>query len=239
MIKIGLCLILLISFLSFSLSAYDTPVFLAALRELQENVLPEDNSYKLHTIDVAWKGVNGASKYICHTTCSGLLDAVFMHSYGIESKDLKNWFGIYHPRSKEYYNTILDQNGFKKILKAQDILPGDILAIRFLSQSPNASDATGHVMVVNARPEAIKGIEPLLADTQQWSVEIIDCSRHPHGKTDSRYVNHITGIGKGTIRIYTDLQGEIVAYAWSLSQDSTLQQANERPIVAGRLTKFL
>lgn len=211
---------------------------LADAQLMQENVLPADNTYRNKDIEVIWKGDNGATKYICHADCSGLVDALFEHAYGFSKDELKQWIGgKRRPLSKHFFDTIIAERGFAFIEKIDDALPGDIIAIKFAS----GENDTGHTMLINEKPKLIESLPPLIENTKQWIVNIIDSTTHPHGPTDTRYINskdHHNGIGKGNVRIYTDSNNRLVGYSWSTSSASTFIRKMDRPIAVGRLTRM-
>jgi hypothetical protein len=64
-----------------------------------------------------------------------------------------------------------------------------------------------------------------------------DCSKSPHGKSDSRYAadgSEYSGLGKGLFRLYTDKKGKIVAYSWSTGNPKPGFDPYENPVVVGR-----
>jgi hypothetical protein len=57
---------------------------------------------------------------------------------------------------------------------------------------------------------------PIVAGTQQFAISVIDSNEEYVGSDDSRLAdpsNKIRGLGRGTIRIYVDTNGEIVGWA--------------------------
>lgn len=208
---------------------------LADAQQLQENVLPEDNSYRHKNIDVSWKGSNGVLKYMCHADCSGLIDALLEHSYGYTKEELQTWIGgKRRPLSKHYYDTIAAEKGFSKIDKLSDAKPGDFIAIKF----PPDNEDTGHIMIIAALPQLREASAPIVEHTKQWTIVVIDSTTHGHGPTDTRYKApkiFQEGIGKGSIRIYTDASNTPVGYTWSLLDVSEFKDNKDRPFVIGRL----
>jgi hypothetical protein len=222
-------------FIQFSLFAQ---THLDDLRILQENVLPENNSYTDSKSIVHWKGFNNATQYICHTNCSGLVDALLIHSYHLDRKELHRWIGGQHhaPKAKDYYDVINQQKGFSKITNINNIAPGDFIAIKFLPGAKNAAHDTGHIMVVNAAPIAMEKPNEQMPNAKHWSVEIIDCS-HGHGKNDTRFYDEKfhPGIGKGHFALFADAQGTIIGYSWSNAPHSHFYGSTQRPLEVGRL----
>ena len=187
------------------LEADEIPRHLVDLRQLQENVLPQDTSYRHKNREVKWKGDNGATKYICQTDCSGLIDRLLEHTYGITEKRLKDWLGgRFRPLSRNYYQAIIEQNRFEHIENIKQIRPGDFIAIKFLPGSGDREHDTGHTAVVNAYPVLKAASSKQNPNLQLWSINIIDCS-HGHGKSDTRYHDgrYWPGIGKGDFGLYT------------------------------------
>ena len=91
-------------------------------------------------------------------------------------------------------------------------------------------------MLVAATPQKRTASKPFLDNTDQWEVTIIDSSKSGHGKTDTRHNDDGTfrqGIGKGTLRLYTTKQGEIVGYSWSTVGASDFYGPGERNLVVG------
>lgn len=214
------------------------PKHLIDVRHLQEGVLPQDNSYVPHGIDVKWKGF-GSDKYVCHTSSSGLIDALLMHSYSMTHKRLDAWLGnIEYHRAASYFDAIYNGKEFTIITGINEVKPGDIIAIKYLP----CAEGSGHVMIVDSKPVSREAMHPDVEGAYQWTLSVIDCSREGHGPTDSRNLHplHLQGIGKGTFRIYTTFRGEIIGYTWSTEPDSVFYDQYSTPIAIGRLsTHFL
>jgi hypothetical protein len=187
---------------------------------------------------VAW-GSNGSGAY-SHTDCSGFTNALFEHTYGFDHDYMKKWLDMDSkktgPTASKYYASIMAQRGFRHIKRISDVLPGDILAIYYPSDKSN----TGHVMVIAESPQKIRGGQPLVDGTEQWQVVIIDSSKSPHWKGDTRWKSEkykYDGLGKGILRLYSDNNGEVAGYAWSLSPKSEFHSTKERPLAAGRFDR--
>lgn len=207
---------------------------LQELRVLLYGVLPADNSYRNKHRIVGWRGFHGSQKYICHTDCVGLLDSLLLHTYRLSRHDLKEWIGLARPRATSYFSAITEENKFRLIPNIKDLLPGDILAVKFRPGMHN----NGHIMIVDGPAEMIKSRAPIVENTIQWKVPIIDCTGSPHGSKDTRFItkgSHTSGVGKGILRVYTDEAGLIVGYSWSCNPKSAFYGADDRPMVAGRL----
>lgn len=183
-----------------------------------------------------WKGY-GSTRAISRTDCSGFIDELFAHTYGFMPDYMQQWLGgKYRPTAAGYYAAIIDQRGFIRIRKVRDVLPGDIIAVSY----PYDKNNSGHVMLVAAAPEKIAPAESMIEGTGQWKVVVIDSSRSPHGKNDTRRTgdgrNH-GGLGKGAVRIFTDAGGEVAGYTWSLGPKSEYHAVKERPLAIGRFDR--
>src|SRR6185295_6899062 len=202
---------------------------------LLSNVSPENNSYRHRPSTVRIKGINGAASYECHTDCSGLIDALFHYSYGYTEKDFERWLRKRRALSSSYFRAINNQRGFMRITHIQNILPGDLLSYKL----PPGSRNFGHVMIVDELPRHLTGeTAPVIEGTIQWAVPIIDCTGKGHGITDSRHLKKDlfhSGIGKGEFRLYTNAEGLIVGFSWSLSPTTKFYDNQSRPLVVGRL----
>lgn len=219
---------------SFSLLNSESPRHLEKLLLLEEEVLPENASYIHGHGTVTWKEENGED-YVCHADCSGLLSAVLRHCYGYTHQELKEWIGGEpRPKAKNYFDAIMAENRFKRVTHIQDLLPGDILAVKDLTGAKNRS----HVMVAVGIAEERKSTAPLIENSRQWTITIIDSTTSPHGKQDTRHQpdnKFRQGIGKGIFRVYTDLSEHIIGFTWSESSSSVYHNVSTRPIVVGRL----
>ena len=188
--------------------------------------------YQHGTQTVTWKGVKGATSYAGYADCSGFLLALLGQTYGVTGTDYKQWTGSTRPNAGMIHDYVQKNIRFARIQKLTDTLPGDVIAIKYMDPASNSS---GHIAVIDGAPQQITALNPIVPNTKQWSVRIIDSTENPHGAGDSRQSasGSFTGIGTGTMRIYTDLNNTIVGYSWSVSKYSTLFQ-QQRDLVVGR-----
>jgi hypothetical protein len=198
--------------------------------------ITHSNTSYMHTKDfsgVTWKHF-GSPISQSRTDCSGFVDELLMHTYGFTPNYMKHWLGgDARPKASGYYAAIIDQRGFTHIKKVSDIKAGDIIAISY----PYGKSDSGHVMIVASPPEKISQIKPLIDQADQWMVLIIDSSKSPHWKPDTRWdgATSYDGLGKGPLRIYSKDDGDIAGYTWSLSPKSKFNSRQDHPIAAGRL----
>ncbi|CAN5244723.1 hypothetical protein BH09SUM1_BH09SUM1_10320 [soil metagenome] len=208
-----------------------SPLTLA--RAAEKDIPAENTKYRHEPTTVTWKGIDGATENTCFADCSGFLNEVLKHAYNIDDAALANWLGSRRPVARLYHDAIVEEKGFNQITHIKDIKPGDIAAIKF----PPGGTVTGHVMIVNAKPTPRKPTAPLLADSKQWNLEIIDSTSKPHIPDDSRAgAEKHTGLGHGVIRLYGDKDGRIIGYSWSTAENSPVVMPEDRHFVVGRLT---
>jgi Concanavalin A-like lectin/glucanases superfamily/Thrombospondin type 3 repeat len=172
----------------------------------------------------------------------------------LTSTILKGWWGSKNPNSVIYYNQIVQENHFTRVWNIDDILPGDLHVINAIDQSN-----TGHLSIIEGCPVPLAvPINPVVADTTQYAVGVVDATRSAHGcaisalTADTRWVPNNpaipcsgggitdTGAGRGTMRFYAispGLQGAgtVTGYAWSLTSGSHYyDQASGRLHAIGR-----
>jgi hypothetical protein len=207
-------------------------------QELVKGLRPENTSYRHRPTTVRWKGVDGARDYESHTDCSGFLNELFKRAYGLTGKALAEWLGAKRPLARHYYDAIVKNRRFRRVERLADALPGDVIAIRYKPGDPdNVDNNTGHVLLITGAPRARRGSAPLVRDTLQWEVTVIDQSRSGHGPTDTRHRpggKSVQGLGQGVLRIYTQPSGAVAGYTWSTLSGSKFRDRKDRDLVIGR-----
>ncbi|MBI4469270.1 MAG: HYR domain-containing protein [Acidobacteria bacterium] len=155
---------------------------------------------------------NTMVRVVCSTLITELLQHAYMFSIGTS------------PKAKDYHDVIKAENRFTLIDNVNDILPGDIIAIKYPDGSDDDSGdseritgVTGHVMLVAEWPTFYSTTacpESPEPGTEQYTVKVIDSSSSYHGDFDTRRSNP-GGLGLGVFRLYVRGSGEIVGYTWS------------------------
>ena len=207
------------------------PAHLQLARQLLAEVSPEHNSYQHHGW-VRWQGdagLLGRAEYSAvQTDCSGLLDAIFQRTDSLVLDGVRRTYWKEYPKAENYYAAIASGQGFVRREHMQDVEAGDVFAARYL----HAKD-TGHVMIVNSKPQVLNPPQPpLQPGTTQWLVEVID-SAGAHWKGDTRYRedgSKQTGIGRGLVRIYTREDGSLAGWAWSAGPASKFRDDDQLAI---------
>jgi hypothetical protein len=198
------------------------------------NVAPQNNTYASNPSYVHWLGVDGYSTYENRSKCASFVTSILMQSYGWTGTDFKTWMASTSPTADKYYNAITQQNGFYVIGNVNDIVPGDIFAIKY----PSGSTVTGHLMVARGVAVPRTSSAPIIDGTYQYEIQVIDSSQSGHGPTDTRRNADGTynpGAGIGVLRLYVDSAGALVGYTWSTYSNSQFYDSSTRPIVVGRL----
>ena len=207
------------------------PKHLTDAQTLIANILPANNVYMHKDCFIKWKGEDGATRYENRSDCSDFLALLVEHSYGVTTDQLRQWTGERRPYAGHWHDAVVAGRGFEQIKKLSDAKPGDVLAVKFPPHMPDS----GHIMLLAETPTQITAREPIEPGTQQWSVPIIDSTKIPHGPDDTRESTGSTGVGRGTIRIYTDSTGAVAGYAWSTGTKAKFESEDQRNLVIGRL----
>ena len=82
----------------------------------------------------------------------------------------------------------------------------------------------------------IRAAPPERPETQQWEIDVIDSARSGHGKTDTR-PKASAGVGRGVLRVYTNKEGHVAGYTWSINgtREQDYHNQDEHLFVVGRL----
>jgi hypothetical protein len=148
--------------------------------------------------------------------------------------------GCVNPTAAGYYDSIKTGKGaWIQVACILKVEPGDIITV--LHPDAKEGEVSGHVMLVTKKPREMKNqkLKPLIQDGVEFEVVVIDAATTPHGKTDTRATNPgkfgPSGVGQGSIRLYSNKEGEILGHAWSMEEKSPMYTICERPIMIGRL----
>jgi hypothetical protein len=128
------------------------------------------------------------------------------------------------PVAEDFVLSIERGKGFERIQTVDDMRPGDLLAHAMLSkEDQKQTSTTGHVFLINSLPKPITPKRPIVEGTRQYEVSIIDSNEEHVGADDTRLANPanpIKGLGKGTIRLYSDSNGALVGWARTFPHSS-------------------
>lgn len=211
-----------------------------AAMELVRGVEVGRTRYQHRPTEVVWPSEATVERpAVCYADCSGLINAVLKRAYGLEEAELERWMGRKRPLAATYASVIADGRGFVVVTQAQDLQAGDVIAIDYEEGNKN----TGHTMIAaGAAVEMVADSVPVVQGTRQWAVPIIDSTGSPHGKDDTRLVRGadgktetVTGLGMGTLRVYTDSAGVIVGHTWGPGSKSKYWPTEDREVRVGRV----
>lgn len=216
--------------------AQDIPPHLALARSLLAEVQPENNDYR-HRGWIRVKGETGTFGTFgrvdtseVHTDCSGLVDALFERTAPRQLEVFRDKRWKSYPKAENYYEVIAAGEGFLTRPTLHAVEVGDIFAVKF-----DASADTGHVMIVDRAPALLATpLKPIVPGTLQWKVTVIDASS-AHGKSDTRHRDdgtRQTGIGRGSVRVYTDENG--VPQAWVMSDEARSKLRSSGTLAFGK-----
>jgi hypothetical protein len=198
------------------------PRHLAIARELVENIKPDDNHYRLGGEFVSLPGDAPGARYAMTADCSGFLLAIFARAgYSIRERMpyLVSTPKRKRPRAEDFVLSIEERKGFATVARVPDIRPGDLLAHAMLDAADKKQvGTTGHVFLIDSAPKKIWGWSPIVPGTDQYEVTVIDSNGELVGDDDTRRAaGKDAGLGRGTIRLYANREGELVGWARTFS----------------------
>lgn len=223
------------------------PKHLGWAERLVDTITPAANQYGEPAL-VTWKPDNGLDYSTNRTKCASLISQLLAKAYGA---DYVSWMGCKSPIAATYHDTIEVEDGFMLVEGIAAVRPGDIIAIRYLDAgcadltcgSFTGCRSSGHVALVAGLPVPRKATSPIVPNTLQYEVEIIDSTTDVHGLDDSRYESDALGVddegvGRGTMRLYVDRLDPahpVVGYSWSTWSGSKFYPHSVRDLVIGRI----
>ena len=195
------------------------PRHLELARELVATVKPENNKYMIRGPEgVRWKGDLFTSENSVHTMCTGFVSTVLEKAHNptvkvIESKT--HWKK--HLRLDSYWEAFQKGYGLQKVQTIEAAKPGDLFMFWCNDgcRAREGYEAYGHITIIDAISKRKEATPPLIENTMQWLVTVIDSADSPHGRQDTRWRPQgepVTGVGRGTYRIYTDMAGVPVGF---------------------------
>lgn len=140
--------------------------------------------------------------FSARTQCATFVTRLLQLTYNLTPSHFTRWFDSKSPWARTYHDAIVNGSGFVRIFSIEDVLPGDIFAVKYWDP---AETNTGHVMiVVNIRKRAADKA-PIVNGTAQYDVWVVDSSATYHGPSDTRRDPAPPGgIGMGIARLYAD-----------------------------------
>jgi hypothetical protein len=193
----------------------------------------ENNEYGANPTVVDWTGVDAAATYKNRTLCNTFVIAMLKQGYGLTAADLKAWLGSSSPKAAVWHDAIQARNGFLLVERIEDILAGDIIAIKY----PGDPSVSGHMAIVKSPPVLRTASAPVIPNTQQYEVIVIDSANSGHGSNDTRKRpdgSSGSGAGAGAMRLYADPAGAIAGHSWSTYSNSVFYAQSDRHLAVGR-----
>lgn len=198
------------------------PKYLELARELVATVKPENNKYEFNGPEgVRWKGDLFTSENSVRTACAPFVDAMFERAKDPTVDVIKSHISFYqrtkYLRIMDWYEASMKGWGLRKVETLNEVQPGDLFIFACLDKcSTSQGDVLGHITIVDVKPKKAAAKTPVVEGTEQWELTVIDSTDLAHDRNDTRFVpkgeKKITGVGRGTYRIYTDASGIPVGY---------------------------
>ena len=229
------------------------PKHLVIARELVKAVKPESNRYNAKPTAIIWPDEASKSNPVSNNSvCSSFCAALLRKSYRLNERDLVKLFSEEWPEADEVFEGVTTRREFTVIEKIENLEPGDFLVFNYQSEK---AIPTGHVMLVSGKPKKVKrhgksklpfsfasaaeSREIEASSINEWHVMVIDSSKGPHGKEDTRYKSaeggeNDDGVGEGPLRLLADSDGKLAGYTWSTFANSSLWLVGDRPIAMAR-----
>jgi len=238
-----IALLLAGSLLAGAAHAQTPPRFLAVAEalvdDLQQSQLTSPIWPNVYGTDpyIVWAGAGSSAR----TECSSFVTLLWQHTYGWTPATFSSWTGHTSPVAAVYHDEIVAQNDFIRLQTIDELQPGDLIAIVYY---PETQSPSGHLMIVEDVPQA-NSSKPFIDGTNQWTIAVVDSTSSYHGTSDTRYA-HPGGIGRGIFRLYTNADGTVAGYTWSLlgtsvasyyAQATTVDSGHH--LVLGRLARSI
>ncbi|AKT38120.1 hypothetical protein [Chondromyces crocatus] len=223
--------------LTFSATSQAQPItptdHLSELEALVNSLTPANNTWG-SPCAIDWIAGTAVTNGACAFTLS------LAHAYPtVTSTHRFQWWDSYNPAAQAYYDAIVTETKFWRVTNALDVLPGDIIATKYLMLN---GAPTGTIFVI----ADINYFVILPNGTERYIVAIIDSTSSPHGSSDTRYLAVSTsppvsaqGVGAGYIFIDVDpVSGAYAGHTWSTSPGATYYPntsgSGGRQLVVGR-----
>ncbi len=238
-----------------NLIRHSAPAHLVAAEAICDNLaeLPLPNGRNVYkepgapTV-TAWGTDGRPESWQCWAECAAFVTEVIRHSYPWATDP---WFRT-HARSTSPYAAAYQGlfasgalPGFSAVTRVTDLRPGDLIAMNYLDDATEVY--TGHLVLVRQVGRPYTRIRRLAGSTQ-YPVQVIDCSRYPHGVPgrgdyaaypDTRIDaagRRWPGLGTGWMTFYGDSSdGRFTGYRWSVNS-AELATTDRRAITAARIT---
>lgn len=228
---------------AFAQDSQSIPKYLELARELVATVTPENNKYEFNGPQgVRWKGDLFTSENSVKTACGPFVAAVFERAKDPTIDKIKSHINFSqrakYVRITDWYEASNKGWGLKKVANLSNVQPGDLFIFACMDRcGTSQGDVPGHITIVDVKPQKSTPKHPIVEGTEQWQLTVIDSADSAHDRNDTRFVRKgekkITGVGRGTYRIYSDASGIPVGYATGFV-GAKFHPIAERPITIAR-----
>lgn len=203
-----------------------------------QELRPENNHYGTSPSYVTLGSAETGLPTTARTMCNSFVTAMLSRAYGFNDNFYRLWTGMRSPTAARISEMTRAGRLMQTLPSVNDVRPGDLVVIDY---GDPTSSATGHVAFVEALPVVrYPQSAPLVPDTIQYEVSVIDSARTGHGPTDTRRLpdgSWVPGIGRGVMRLYVNTRGAVVGYAWS-TWSSSSYAINGQGTVSTRVARF-
>ncbi len=196
--------------------------------QLVNNISSANNNYSYGSPVVTWKGINGATSYSNFSDCSSFETKLLETAYGFNASQMTAWTGYSSPQAADYYEAAVKDKGFTGFTQIADLQVGDAVFFDY-ANDPDSSNDSGHVVTIDALPALIS----TSSTERAYNITVVDCTANPH--SDDTRTGTESGVGRGVMRFYTDLSGNLISYSWGTSPDSEIYTESERASIFAKL----
>lgn len=229
-------LVALTFFISGVSNSQDVPKHLQIARDFVANTKPENNDYTTQKVYTRMPGdFLFMGNWVVDTDCSAFVADVLDRSISgfisnLPSRKFRTRVSVF-----DLLDSIEKEKQFKQIKTVPELRPGDIL-LWMKSKEDGAHLEPGHVLFVDSVAKKIKNRAPIVENSDQYEIRLIDVSQLAKSTDDPRYVSDKAeraanfakgkmrgtgpsssrrGIGTGSIRLYADKDGVLQGVAFN------------------------
>jgi hypothetical protein len=210
-----------------------TPAHLRQAQQLVDNLRgASENVYGGGKRHIDWSVDHCAAR----TVCSSFITLLLQHSYGWNADDIQKMTGSTDPQAGDYHDAIVDHSGFKRIIHAAALRPGDVIAIKYTDHhiSRNGVEDTGHIMLVDEPAVPIDSADPIVDGTHQYTVTIIDPAR-PDMDPPTRAIVGVVNTPVGSAKA-SSVSTRTIRTESSATPGATRQNRSITPVRTGTLS---
>ena len=207
-------------------------------RAILNGVKPEDNFYSPSHRLLKTPDDFLSSKYLVHTDCTGFVEEVLRRSVSVTPRFSTRLFPDRYS-VRDYVAGVRKGETFDMVPDLRKLEPGDMMVWTF--SKPNPHGYNGHIVFIDEPPVLVPTVNRIPASLGylQWKIKIIDSISGAISRDDTRYVEGLsgkssfefydnmgdedkkrllTGVGRGTMYLYTDKDFHLVGVSNGFNQ---------------------